>query len=99
MAKVSTSWKKGQSGNPKGAPKREWTWAGVLKEAAEEASKDGKTIKEHIARSLIREALQGNVLAVKAIMERMDGLPKQPMEHSGGVTITFDPSLKQDDRT
>lgn len=76
---------KGQSGNPKGAPKREWTWSGVLKEAVEEMAKDGKPIKVHIAKSLLREALKGNVMAQRELMNRMDGMPQQQLEHSGEI--------------
>lgn len=83
MAKVSTSWKKGQSGNPKGAPKRAWTWAGELQKAVEKAAADGRPIKEIIANSLLKEALKGNVAAHKAIMDRMDGMPQQDVVSAG----------------
>lgn len=89
-------WVKGQSGNPKGSPKKEWSWASVLQEASEEAAKDGQPIKYHIARSLIREALKGNVQAIDKIMTRMDGMPKQDIGVDGNVTISFHPSLKQE---
>lgn len=82
MAKPN-SWKPGQSGNPKGAPKRSWTWSGELEKAVEKANLEGRRIKEVIAESLIAEALKGNVNAHKAIMDRMDGMPKQDITSDG----------------
>lgn|ERR1035437_7301772 len=73
----STSWKPGQSGNPKGYVKRDWTWKGELEQAVEEALSDGKTIKYHLARSLIKQGLKGNVNAIEKMMNRMDGMPLQ----------------------
>jgi len=78
MGKVSTSWKPGQSGNLKGAPKREWTWAGVVQEAVEQLEEDGTPIKSSVVKALVREAKRGNILAIKELMNRMDGMPVQP---------------------
>lgn len=73
--------KPGQSGNPKGAPKRDWTWSGVLQKAVEQSTKDKKgkkhKVKELVAQSLLNQVYKGNVLAIKALMERMDGYPMQ----------------------
>lgn len=84
MGKNATSFKPGQIANPKGAPKRQWTWAGELEKAAMEMMKDGLPIKHHIARSLLREALKGNVPAAKELMNRMDGMPMQPTDVTSG---------------
>lgn len=88
---------KGKSGNPKGAPKRDWTWAGELEKAAEELMKDGTPIKHHIARSLLREALKGNIPAAKELMNRMDGMPKQDIEVAGEVTTLVTLDTKKDE--
>lgn len=78
MSNPATQFKPGQSGNPKGAPKREWTWAGVIQEAVEQLEEDGTPIKSSVVKALIREAKKGNVLATKELMNRMDGMPVQP---------------------
>ena len=88
---------KGYSGNPGGRPKKDWTWSSVLEEAVEEAAKDGKPIKHHVASSLVGEALKGNVIAIKELMNRMDGMPNQQVETSGNLEISFHTSLKQKD--
>ena len=72
--------KKGQSGNPGGRPKREWTWAGELQKAVEEMGKDGNSIRYHVVRSLLREALNGNIHAQRELMNRMDGMPASSVD-------------------
>lgn len=69
--------------NRKGAPKREWTWAGELQKAAEQMAANGKSVKEILANSLFSEALKGNVAAHKIIMDRMDGMPAQDVTSGG----------------
>lgn len=82
--KPSVSWKKGQSGNPNGRPKREWTWSGALQAAMEKSEKDGIPVKTHVAKALVKEALTGNVQAIKELMSRMDGMPQQPTDITSG---------------
>ena len=80
MANPENYFKPGVSGNPKGAPKRNWTWAGVYQKAVEESEADGKPVKHHIAKALVKEAKKGNILAVKELANRMDGMPMQPTD-------------------
>lgn len=75
---------KGQSGNPGGRPKREWTWAEELEKAANETEpKSGKQWRELISKRVIMEAASGNMLATKELMNRLDGMPTQKNEVSG----------------
>ena len=79
---------KGKSGNPRGAPKRNWTWSGELQKAVERKKEDGIPIKRAVAESLVSQALLGNVVATKELMNRMDGLPNQSTDiTSGGKPI------------
>ena len=82
--KPSASWKKGQSGNPNGRPKREWTWNGVLQDAVEKSEKDGIPVKVHVAEALVQAAITGNIQAIKELMNRMDGMPQQPTDITSG---------------
>jgi hypothetical protein len=90
------SWKPGQTGNPNGRPKREWTFQGELEKALEDEAKDGKSYKYHLMRALLSQGLKGNVQAIEKIMNRVDGMPKQQleMEAKGDWNIT----LKRDEK-
>ena len=74
--------KRPQDINKKGAPPRDWTWASILEQAAEQELK-GKTKKEWIADSLVNQAIKGNVAAIKEFGDRRDGKAKQAVEHTG----------------
>lgn len=76
--------KTGAAANPNGAPKRDWTWSGVLEKAVQEEL-NGVALKEAVAKSLIREALKGNVVATKELMNRMDGMPQQEIDLKGKI--------------
>ena len=85
MPREDTQFKKGQSGNPGGRPKRAWTWATLLEEAVEEefTTKDGKLTsggKDFIAKKLVHMAIDGDIQAIKEISNRMDGMPAQKQE-------------------
>lgn len=76
--------------NTDGAPKKEWTWAGVIKRIAEEEQAGGTELKELVGKSLIKECLKGNVVAIKEFGDRIDGKPMQKTETdltSGGEKI------------
>lgn len=80
--------KKGQSGNPGGRPKKSWTWAGLLEEAMEEelTTVDGKkdTAKKFITKRLVKMAIDGDIAAQREIMNRMEGLPHQTTDITSG---------------
>lgn len=93
--------KKGQSGNPGGRPKSPWTFKGLYEEAMEEllSTVDGKTIeaKRAVAKRIVKMAVEGDINAMREIANRVEGLPKQSVETSGSITVSFDPALKQED--
>jgi hypothetical protein len=92
--------KPGQSGNPNGRPPKEWTWAGLLKEVAEEVEpKTGKRYKDLVGKRLWVDAVNGSLGAQREIMNRMEGMPKQRVE--GDVTFRrmpkiYKPNVKND---
>lgn len=78
----------GVSGNPGGRPKKEWTWAGLLEAVGEEIeTKSGQKFKDLVSRRLWVDAVNGSLGAQKEIMNRMEGMPKQPTEHSADQTL------------
>ena len=75
--------------NREGRPPEPWSWSGLLREVAEQELK-GKEKKKWIADALFKEALKGNMAAVKEFGDRIDGKAKQEtkVEHSGSVSLT-----------
>lgn len=80
---TSASWKKGQSGNPKGAPKKAWRWAEIIRSVAERMNTNGKEYMFVAAEALLKEAFKGNVAAIKELGDRLDGKAKQAVELTG----------------
>lgn len=78
MSNPATQFKPGESGNPKGAPKKEWTMKGLLEESLEEQDETGTPYKRIIARKLRNLAAKGDMVAIKEVNNRMDGMPVQP---------------------
>lgn len=77
--------------NRKGRPPKDWTWAGLLRDLAEQLhEKTGVAKKEIIASALFKEAMKGNVMAIKEFGDRIDGKSKQTTDvTSGGEKINF----------
>lgn len=83
MTNVATQFKPGQSGNPNGAPKKSWTWAGLLEAVGEEIeSKSGRKFKHLVSQRMWVDAVNGSLGAQKEIMNRMEGMPKQSSDHN-----------------
>jgi hypothetical protein len=69
---------KGISGNPAGRPKKALLSDALRRQLAEALpNAPEKTIAEVIARALIREAVSGNVQAIREIGDRSEGKPAQ----------------------
>lgn len=70
----STSWKKGQSGNPKGRPSKGYSIAERMREMFTEKPH----VKDLIIQSMVNAVLEkGDVQAAKYLSSYLDGLPKQ----------------------
>ena len=74
-----TRWKPGQSGNPAGRPRKGSSFAEILSAIGDEDIQ-GMTKKEAISRRLWAEASKGEAWAVREILDRIDGRPKQVSE-------------------
>lgn len=80
----SASWKPGQSGNPGGRPKTK-EWRSALLRAVDEAARNGEgKVLDEIARATVREALNGNMHAIKEIGDRIDGRAVQEVTGPDG---------------
>jgi len=62
---------KGKSPNPGGRPQSRIITNALMKELSREV--DGKTQAEHVALALVRKARQGDVAAIKEVMDRAEG--------------------------
>lgn len=69
--------------NRNGAPRKEWTWRGILLQAAEIAAEDGREVKEVVAEALMLKAMAGDVPAIKEFGDRIDGKAKQDIGLGG----------------
>lgn len=78
-------WVKGQSGNPKGAPKKKQSFTFIIEQQAriKDAEIDGKLVarKKALAHMLWKLALAGDFVAAKYLYDRVDGCPSQRMEN------------------
>lgn len=75
-------WEKGQSGNPKGRPPKEYCFTDLIKEQGnlkDVTVQDGEKIsrKDALITKLWAMAMGGDVAAMKYLMDRVDGKPLQ----------------------
>jgi hypothetical protein len=77
--KIEPRWKKGETGNPNGRPKKlpalDLIMANVLG-----AEKDGITAGEAIIMKLREQALKGDIKAAQILLDRGWGKPKQNID-------------------
>ena len=82
------SWKKGQSGNPKGRPPKAAILTPLLEIEIEkvcEGDKLGRTYKELIVLATMRLAIKGHPVALKEIYNRLDGAALERIELTGAA--------------
>lgn len=77
----ATEFKKGQSGNPKGRPKKLPELDKLLADVLGE-EKDGITAGEAILKALRAKAAKGDVRAAEVLLDRAYGKAKQTMDVS-----------------
>ena len=78
---------KGVAGNPGGRPKNEDSLAAQLRELLAEVDEEtGKTTGRLLAEKYVELGLGGNVMAITAIADRVDGKPAQSLTLKGEST-------------
>lgn len=88
MAKPASFVKGDPRINRKGRPKEAWTMRGLIIEALEEEDETGTPHKKSIARKLANLAKSGDIVAIKEVNNRIDGMPQQKTDiTSGGKPI------------
>ena len=84
---------KGETGNPAGRPSGFLVSNEITERLKQQVSpKDTRTKAQKIADVLIEAAMDGDIGAIKEIMDRTEGRPKQVNEHTGldGSAILID---------
>jgi len=94
--KDAKPFKKGQSGNPKGRPKKIPELRELLANVLGD-EKDGKTAVEAILMALRNKAIKGDVRAAELLLDRAYGKPKSELELSGIVgTVILPKPISED---
>jgi hypothetical protein len=82
------AWKPGESGNPKGRPKKGETFTDIIEQELKTARRHrGKDVsrKRLLVRKMIDRGIDGDTVSGKYIMDRMDGRPVQKHEVKGDL--------------
>jgi hypothetical protein len=98
MVKPSTTFKKGDPLiNRGGRPKKGETLTDILRslgEIKDVGTADGKMArKQALGERLWKMAIEGDIVAIKYIFDRVDGPPKMELEHSGGISIIINDDI------
>ncbi len=92
--------KTGAAANPNGRPKKAWTMRGLIEQALEEEQETGVPKKLGIARKLAQLALEGDIVAIKEVNNRIDGMPQQDITSAGekieGPKVILDVNARTD---
>ena len=75
-------WQEGESGNPNGRPKKQYSLTSMLREKGEEVLPDGRTRAQALAQKIWELAEDGDRIMAQYLIDRMDGKPKERVEHS-----------------
>ena len=83
-------WKKGESGNPSGRPKRPLTDAYNAQLArVKDGDRQGRTYAQLIAEAQIKQAIKGNTMAAKEVADRTEGRVRQAVEVTLETPVEF----------
>jgi hypothetical protein len=80
---------KGQSGNPQGRPRSGQALTDIIRKELSKKNTAGIPKKKAVALKLIDLALEGDVAALRYLIDRLDGKPKETVDNnlSGGLVI------------
>jgi len=89
MGKVPTSYKKGQSGNPNGRPKKGESLTETMRTFLDEAPPGQElTYKELFVKKSYQKAIEGDPAFARLVWNYIDGMPKQQVDvTSNGESI------------
>ena len=80
-----TTWRKGQSGNLNGAPKKGESFSSVLRMKLDEIPDGSRiTLREMMAARLVKMAVEGDLGAIREAASRDEGTPLQRNDITSG---------------
>ena len=80
MARSSTSFTKGQIGNPKGRPPAGKALTDRLRMLLHRKTKDGRMYSEVLVEKVVTSAVEGDITAMREIFDRTEGKPAQTIQ-------------------
>ena len=83
-----TPWKKGQSGNPNGRPKKDRCISDILREQGLNIIDGKHTNLQLIVEKLYEKASGGDLKAIDMIFDRLEGKPAQKVEVEESILPT-----------
>ena len=84
--KIEPRWKKGETGNPNGRPRKLPELSVLLADVLGEQTKEGLTAAEDILRAMYARAAKGDTRAAELLLDRAYGKPKQSIDNN--ITTT-----------
>jgi hypothetical protein len=100
MARTSTTFQKGHKNVSPGAPKKEWTFTELHKQAGLESKATGVPRSKIVVDKLWEMAENGDIQAIKEIAQRVDGMPKQSNDiTSNGKTLKGLIQINENDKS
>lgn len=92
--KIPHRWKPGESGNPKGRPRKDVCLTSMVKELMDDVpelmvgnKKNEKTWRELIVQAWLVGSYKGNATFFKELLERIEGKVAQPLTGSEGEPL------------
>ena len=93
----NTSFKPGQTGNPKGRTPKDQSMTHLLKEFVKKKGPDSIPHRQKVVEKIVALAETGSIAAIREIFDRIDGKPIQKEEVTGSIEYTITPPIKPDD--
>jgi hypothetical protein len=90
-------WQRGSSGNPRGRPPSERALSTILRKLlrAPAPGQEGMSAREALCLQLVTRALEGDMTAIRLVLEYTDGKPAQRVE--GSMTVQVMPPFTSDE--
>lgn len=87
-----------QNINRKGRPKKGMSMNEILRDLVDEETINYKggviSVKEAVGRKIIELGIQGDLAALKYLYDRLEGSPRQQLEHTGADGGPIDQSIQ-----